>query len=152
MKGGSDPPAYIASLRQGAWGDQLTLAVASHLLHRPVTVITDSANPGSATLKITPPAHISPAAWGPAVYIAHMSEWLRCSGCFMFWGVAFCLSDGMGCACLHYACLFSCSDGDEGTDRATLALMDVAAMQPAPASTGGSPPSTTTTSDSSSSA
>ena len=68
---------HIQKMRKpGVWATALEVTVASHLLSRPIHLITDSTQPGSGgTLPVGPPAFIAASAWGPTVYLAHFLNW-----------------------------------------------------------------------------
>ena len=66
---------YLAYMRrQGSWGDHLTLTAVAHLTMRPIHVVTDRFAEESATMIVTPPDTIDPAAWGAPIYLAHHGE------------------------------------------------------------------------------
>jgi hypothetical protein len=66
---------YIQHMRKaGSWGDHLTLLAASHLLLRPIMLVTDTTHEESATILVTPPDFISSDLWGPPLCLAFYAE------------------------------------------------------------------------------
>ena len=64
---------YLQYMRkQGSWGDHLTLTALSHLMLRPIIVLTDNAE--KPELLIEPPEFISPTVRGPPLYLIHRAE------------------------------------------------------------------------------
>ena len=61
---------YIRHLRRdGSYADDLCCVAASHLLLRPLRVITDIA--GQGVIEFFPPNSIAPTAWGPPLVLAY---------------------------------------------------------------------------------
>ena len=54
------------------WGDELTLCAASHLLLRPVVVLSDQEH--EKERRFEPPPLIHSSVWGPEVYIVHLNN------------------------------------------------------------------------------
>ena len=57
-------------MRPQAWGDELTLCAMSHLLLRPIIVLSDEES--EPEREFTPPSFISREIWGFPVYVVHM--------------------------------------------------------------------------------
>ena len=67
---------HIAKMREpGVWATALEIMAASHLLLRPIHLITGSTNPTGGTVKVGPPEVISASAWGSTVYLSHFLNW-----------------------------------------------------------------------------
>ena len=58
--------------RPGTWGDELTLAASSHLLLRPIVVLSDDDREGER--RFEPPSVIHESVWGPPIYIAYLNS------------------------------------------------------------------------------
>jgi hypothetical protein len=61
---------YMA--REGSWGDDLCVQAASHLLLRPIHVITDAAHEDDSVISYYPPHVIDQSVWGAEVVIAYI--------------------------------------------------------------------------------
>ena len=57
-----------------SWGDDMTCLACSHLLRRPVDIITDSGDDSNFVVSMTPPDIISKDIWGPKVTISLMMD------------------------------------------------------------------------------
>lgn len=58
--------------RSGTWGDDLCVIAMSHLLWRPIYIITDRENDDEALMMFEPPTMISKETWGEPVYISYL--------------------------------------------------------------------------------
>ena len=73
--GFSDYRSYLDYMsRDGSWGDALTLQAISHLLLRPILVVTDHPDSEQGLLVTEPPAVIDHDAWEAPFYIVHYGE------------------------------------------------------------------------------
>ena len=64
---------YLENMaRPHTWGDELTLCAASHLLLRPVVVLSDQEH--EKERRFEPPPLIHSSVWGPEVYIVHLNN------------------------------------------------------------------------------
>ena len=61
--------------RSGTWGTTYEITAASHLLLRPIHLITDTELDAHAVTVVEPLQIISPSAWGETVYLAHFLNW-----------------------------------------------------------------------------
>jgi hypothetical protein len=67
---------HVENMRKsGTWATELEVTAASHLLLRPIHLITDHADESAATLTIEPPMCIAVSAWGAPIYLAHYLDW-----------------------------------------------------------------------------
>ena len=55
-------------LKDGVWGDDLTLLAGAHILRRPIVIITDSASDNYAR-EICPPHIIDRSLWGQNIFV-----------------------------------------------------------------------------------
>ena len=55
-------------LKDGVWGDDLTLLASAHILRRPIVIITDSASDNYAR-EICPPQIIDKSCWGQNIFV-----------------------------------------------------------------------------------
>ena len=55
-------------LKDGVWGDDLTLLAGAHILRRPIVIITDSASDNYAR-EICPPHIINRSLWGQNIFV-----------------------------------------------------------------------------------
>ena len=60
--------------RPGIWATTLEVTAASHLLLRPIHLITDEPVEAYGITKIEPPACIAAESWGPTIYLAHFLQ------------------------------------------------------------------------------
>ena len=58
--------------RPGTCKNELTLAASSHLLLRPIAVLSDDDREGER--RFEPPSVIHESVWGPPVYIAYLNS------------------------------------------------------------------------------
>ena len=58
--------------RPQTWGDELTLAAASHLLLRPITVLADEEL--ESERRFTSPPVIAEECWGHEIYVVHLNQ------------------------------------------------------------------------------
>ena len=69
-----DYKLYVDGMRaDGAWGDHLTLTAMSHLLNRPIDVITDSVS-HNYIRRVEPHHSVAKSSWGPPVVVVHYGE------------------------------------------------------------------------------
>ena len=67
---------HLALMRKPkTWATAFEVTAVSHMLMRPIHLITDSAQGEDSTIVFEPPPFIAPSAWGPTVYLAHYLEW-----------------------------------------------------------------------------
>lgn len=59
---------------EDSWGDDMTCLACSHLLRRPIDIITDSGDDSNFVVSMTPPDIISKEIWGPKVTISLMMD------------------------------------------------------------------------------
>ena len=60
---------------EGVWATALEIYAASHLLLRPIHLVTDHVDNAHATTVVEPPSMLSASAWGATIYLAHFLEW-----------------------------------------------------------------------------
>lgn len=59
----------------GEWATALEITAVSHLLLRPIHLITDHQDSDCSTTVVEPPQFISLSAWGPTIYLIHFLQW-----------------------------------------------------------------------------
>ena len=68
-----DYESYLAHMgREGSWGDDLCLLAMSHLILRPIHLVTDREDEEEALMVVEPPEQISREAWGEPIVIAYL--------------------------------------------------------------------------------
>ncbi len=58
--------------KPSTWGDDLCLVAMSHLLLRPIVLITDRSEESEAIMTVEPPSSISQEAWGEPIYLSYL--------------------------------------------------------------------------------
>ena len=58
--------------KPSTWGDDLCLVAMSHLLLRPIVLITDRSEESEAIMTVEPPSSISQEAWGEPIYFSYL--------------------------------------------------------------------------------
>eukprot|EP00974_Lingulodinium_polyedra_P001675 158351-Lingulodinium_polyedra.AAC.1 len=67
---------HISKMRnEGTWATSLEITAASHLLLRPIHLITDADKDEESTTILEPPEIFAQSAWAPTVYLAHFLQW-----------------------------------------------------------------------------
>jgi len=67
--------SHVRQMRvAGTWATAFEVTAASHLLLRPIHLITDELREDASTTRIEPPCCIAAEAWGPTVYLAHFLQ------------------------------------------------------------------------------
>ena len=59
----------------GKWATAFEICAASHLLCRPMHLVTDHGDTAHSTALIEPPSFFAASIWGATVYLAHFLEW-----------------------------------------------------------------------------
>ncbi len=66
---------YLAAMgRSGTWGDDICVIAMSHLLWRPICIVTDRENDDEALMMFEPPTMISQETCGEPIYISYLSS------------------------------------------------------------------------------
>ncbi len=60
--------------KPSSWRDHLVVVAISHLLMRPVRIVTDSTLESTAVTVVEPPSVVAETSWGPPILIAYCTD------------------------------------------------------------------------------